>query len=419
MGNSSPPIDIRVCDPARREPGLMYFTTRPGSIQNVKADYGWVVAVDRAGEVRLCRRYDGATQDVVCRPDGAVYFSQTKLGTISRIDRDGNVRQRWHARGRWRDRAAPEGSIELPVDFIHHRINFLPDGNFLVLSAEARVFDGWPGSTDDANAPAETAEIVGDIVCEVTPEGGLVREYRMLDLLDPYRITHGSRSRYWQRQGFPGCYDWCHANAVSHDPNDDTIIVSLRHQDCIVKIDRVSGRLVWILGNPGRWKKPWSDLLLMPDDSVTWQFHQHDCSVTGPNRILCFDNGNGRAGAYEPRVPDAANYSRAVEFGIDPAAKTMRQIWAHGAPPAEPIYGCYQGGAYRLPETGNTFITFGGICFDNGVPTSRNEDSFGCARLQEVTPAGEIVLDLAIDDSASAEPRAFSAFRAHHLPGPV
>lgn len=416
MGNSSPPIDVKICDPSRREPGLMFFTTRPGSIRNTKADFGWVVAVDRMGEVRLCRRYDSATQDVVCRADGAIFFSQTKLGLISQIDLDGNVLRQWHARGKWAGRTPPEGSVELPVDFIHHRINFLPDGNFLILSAESREFDNWPGSTDDPDARPEAVRLVGDIVCEVSPGGDLVREYHMLDLLDPYRITHGSRSSYWQKQGFPGCYDWCHANAVNYDAHDDSIIVSLRHQDCIVKIDRRTGALVWILGNHSQWQPPWSDCLLTPDDSVSWQFHQHDCSATGPNRILCFDNGNWRAGAYEARLPDAANYSRAVEFEIDPAAKSVRQVWAHGGAPDEPIYACYQGGAYRLPQTGNTFITFGGICFDDGIPTSRNVDSFSRARLQEVTPDNEIVFDLVIDDSASRQPRAFSAFRAHHLP---
>lgn len=58
--------------------------------------------------------------------------------------------------------------------------------------------------------------------------------------------------------------DWCHANAVSHDPRDDSLLVSLRHQDCIIKIDRRSGDLVWILGDPGNWRAPWSDSLLRP-----------------------------------------------------------------------------------------------------------------------------------------------------------
>ncbi len=34
---------------------------------------------------------------------------------------------------------------------------------------------------------------------EVRPDGSKVNEWRLLDLLDPYRITYGSRANYWAR----------------------------------------------------------------------------------------------------------------------------------------------------------------------------------------------------------------------------
>ena len=42
-----PPMRIDVCDPSRREPGLIAFTARPGSIRHQKANMGWVIALDR------------------------------------------------------------------------------------------------------------------------------------------------------------------------------------------------------------------------------------------------------------------------------------------------------------------------------------------------------------------------------------
>ena len=126
----------------------------------------------------------------------------------------------------------------------------------------------------------ERAKVVGDVVMEVRPDGSKANEWRMLDLLDPYRITYGSRANYWEVRGYPGTFDWCHANGTCYDPRDDSILVSLRTQDCIIKFDRRSGASRWILGAHGNWRKPWADKLLKPDDSVAWQFHQHDCSVT-------------------------------------------------------------------------------------------------------------------------------------------
>ena len=415
MSNGTVPVQVVTCDPSRREPGTIYITTRPGGLPT-RAAFAWILGIAQDGSISLNREYAGTSQDIRCQPDGTILFSQSAQGLINELDREGNILRQWHARGKFLDKIPPQGSTELPVNFIHHTVNYMPNGNFLVLDAEARSFDNWHSSTSDRNAPLQTADIVGDVITEVTRAGKVVNRYHILDMLDPYRATQSTLSGYWRKQGFPNGHDWCHCNAVTHDANDDTFLVSLRHQDCIVKFRRGSGDIVWILGNHSEWKKPWSDFLLTPDASVHWQFHQHDCSVPAPNRMMCFDNGNYRAGAYQPPLPDPENYSRLVEFEVDPAAMRVRQVWSWGGPPQDSTYACYQGGAMRLPKTGNTFGTMGGICFDKGVPTSNNDGSFGSARLIEVTPNGDVVFDMRIDDSAAAAPRAFSAFRATHFP---
>ena len=85
----------------------------------------------------------------------------------------------------------------------------------------------------------------------------------------------------------------------------------------------------------------------------------------------------------------------------------MSQVWSYGEAPGERLYAGFQGGAMRLPRTGNTFITYGGVCSINGKPAS-GPDRFDpgeadlrdkidiCARLIEVTPDNEIVLDLTV-----------------------
>ena len=122
----------------------------------------------------------------------------------------------------------------------------------------------------------------------------------------------------------------------------------------------------------------------------------------------------------------AESYSRAVEFAVDEANGTVRQVWSYGEPPAEQIYAGFQGGAMRLPKTGNTFITYGGVCsidgkpatgpdrFDPGETVSRDKLDI-CARLLEVTPDKDVVLDLQIG-GAPGDPKALSAFRSEHVP---
>jgi arylsulfate sulfotransferase len=228
-------------------------------------------------------------------------------------------------------------------------------------------------------------------------------------------------------RGYPGTKDWCHANGTCYDARHDSILVSLRTQDCIVKFDRKTGKLRWILGAHGNWRAPWAEKLLNPDASVAWQFHQHDCSITPSGTILCFDNGNHRAQPFARSTPAAQNYSRAVEFAVDEAKGSVSQVWSYGERPGEHIFAGFQGGAMRLPATGNTFITYGGICSIDGRPASGPDrfepgeaearDAMAIrAQLLEVTPDRRIVLDLRIGGEPG-DPQALSAFRSEHMPG--
>ncbi len=409
------PIRVKSCNAARREPGTIYVTTRPGGLPT-RAQYSWIVAIRQDGSIALNREYAGTSQDIRAIGKDRILFSQSAQGLLSELDRDGNVIRQWHARGKFHGQQPPSASVELPINHMHHTVNMLPNGNLLVLDAEAHLCENWPANATDADAPRINAEIVADVIVEVTTTGKTVKTYRLFDMLDPYRITHGSHDGYWRKQGFANAYDWSHCNAVAHDPHDDTLIASVRHQDCIIKFRRDSGELVWILGNHSHWKEPWRQYLLAPETKTQWQFHQHDCSAPAEGRILCFDNGNFRAPAFEPPRPAADNHSRLVEFEVDEKARRVEQVWSYERSPDDRIFACYQGGALRLPKTGNTFGTFGGICFEAGKPSDTNLGTDGMARLIEVTADGEVVFEAVIDGSAHAEMGAVSAFRATLLP---
>ena len=412
MTNLLPPHHIDICIPEKREPGMMVFNVRPGGSADLAGGVGWIVGVDQAGEIQLDLKFDQPSQDVRALPNGNLLFSLTSVGILKETTRSGETVRQWHIAGKWQDKTPPAGSVEIDIELTHHSINIFPNGNFLLLSVEMRDFDNWPENDTDPNAPRSTRKVAGDVVLEVSPAGEVLNKWHILDLIDPYRLSYGSCNRYWQSRGFVDSNDWCHANSATYDARDDSIIVSLRNQDCLVKIDRGSGELKWILGDPGNWQDPWASKLLKPVGEVEWQYHQHDCSVTPSGTILCFDNGNFRTTPFGPKMPPEESYSRAVEFEVDEDAMTVRQVWAYGKAPEERTFACYQGGAYRLPQTGNTFIDYGGICTKEGVPVNDASDSFARARLVEVTPDNEVVFDMWIEDRAEVDPMPLSSFRA-------
>jgi arylsulfate sulfotransferase len=419
-----PPIRITRCDADRREPGSMLFNVRSDTKSGSGPRHcGWLLGVDRGGSITCIHESEAPVHGVRRLPNGHVLVTIVD-GLLLEMTLTGAIVRRWYATGRYRDRAPPKDGIPVEAETFHHGVNLGPDGSMLLLSMEIREFDDWPGSVTDPNAPRARAKVVGDVVMEVRPDGSKANEWHILDLLDPRRVTYGSRANYWGARGYPGTMDWCHANGTFYDAKDDCILVSLRTQDCIIKFERKTGRLRWILGAPDRWRKPWSDKLLKPDSSVTWQFHQHDCSITESGTILCFDNGNNRALPFAPRMTAAASYSRAVEFAIDEANGTIRQVWSYGEAPDQRLFAGFQGGAVRLPKTGNTFITYGGVCSIGGRPATGPDrfevgEAYGniniCARLVEVTPSRDVVFD-AIIGSEPNDPSALSAFRSEHLP---
>jgi arylsulfate sulfotransferase len=80
-----------------------------------------------------------------------------------------------------------------------------------------------------------------------------------------------------------------------------------------------------------------------------------------PNRILLFDNGNERS--YDDPLLPVENYSRIVEYQIDPEAGTVRQIWQYGKERGSELFAPFIGDADYLPN-GNRLACFGGITRD-------------------------------------------------------
>jgi arylsulfate sulfotransferase len=379
------PSFIVSSQPEKMEPGITLFTIT-GIGPNAGAD-AYIVAVDERGEIVWLNH--GLAFDV--RKNAAGNLLLIQAYHIVEMDMLGNRLRVWGS-------AADPGGLDailIPTHAFHHEVFEMNNGNLLALSVEQRPFDTYPSSTTDPDALTETANVAGDVIVEFTPEGEVVHEWKLLDMLDPYRLGYLSLNEFWNLL-FPeatnGTRDWSHGNGVIHDPFDDSIIVSLRHQDAVVKFSRTDSRLVWILGPHENWStERFGDYLLSPvnPEPFFWQYHQHAPMVLPNGNLLLFDNGNYRSSPFNPPLPDNENFSRAVEYRIDEENLTVEKVWEYGQFSEEILYAGFVGDADWQPNTGNVLITFGGIQAEDGIR----------ARLIEVTyedPA-EVVFDLAVD----------------------
>src|SRR5581483_1000071 len=84
--------------------------------------------------------------------------------------------------------------------------------------------------------------------------------------------------------------DWTHGNALAYMPADGSLLLSLRNQDWIVKIDYKNGsgtgRVLWRMGRDGDFTSP-------TGDESSWFSHQHGIQFDG-SHLGVFDNGNKR-----------------------------------------------------------------------------------------------------------------------------
>lgn len=415
-----PELELVHNDVDRMEPGYKLIELLRWPEEGPDEEYGLIAIVDNQGSVVWYYEVDHGVEDVRMLANGNImYMSGRSNSRAFEVDVLGNVVRQWHTN------TTPEISGEshlVDVDSFHHEIQPMPNGNFLVLSSAVRTFDDYPSSDTDPDAPRERAHAVDDVLVEFEPDGNVVREWSLMDVLDPHRIAYNSINSggFW-REVYPeefeeGLNDWAHTNGVFYDEKSDAFVYSVRHQDALVKRDGQSGDVVWILGPHENWREPWSAYLLTPKGELEWQYHQHSPEVTPSGTILAFDNGTHRASAFETKMPLADSYSRVVEFRVDEDAMEVEQVWSYGGREGERFFSSFLSDVDRLPETGNAHVTDGARRSD-AEGKQMSEPGPGVhrwARVFEVThtsPA-EIVFELHVKGEP---PMGWHVYRSEHI----
>lgn len=390
-----PPLDVRISKPDKMEAGMTLFNVYrwPGQPDN---SYGLILGVNEQGEIVWYYRANHRLNDVALTSEGNILYTKARHNhSIVEIDIMGNVLNEWHPDNI--NKKVPQGATPVATDQFHHHVQELPSGNILSMSTELREYDNYYTSEKDIDAPREKAHVVGDVILEFKRDGTIVHEWKLLDILDPYRIGYGSLGAFFNTYfGVLGeaSKDWSHGNAAEYVEKDDSILVSLRTQDAVVKIGRTDGELKWILGNHEGWGEKWQPYLLDPvGDNFQWPYHQHAPEYTKKGTIVMFDNGNFRKMPFEEKEIEKPEYSRVVEYEVDEENMTIRQVWAYGGKGQEQFFSGAIADADPMPQTGNLLVTDG----------FREIDGVKAARIVEVTnttPA-EKVFELYLYDGES------------------
>ncbi|MFO1488047.1 MAG: aryl-sulfate sulfotransferase [Verrucomicrobiota bacterium] len=387
-----PRITLRTNQPSRMEPGYTLFRAA-----NVGSQ-AFLVIVNNQGEVVW---YSNTTTllDVRQRPNGNI-FAYT-ASTFFEINLFAEVVASWPM--------APGYPIDshdgVPTDH----------GTILYLSGATQSVTNFPGSSTDSNALPHTVTITHQPVVEISMTNpAAFQVWRTIDMIDPLHVT------YFYLGGINNV-DFEHSNAVSEDLRDDSLMVSMRHQNAVIKFARTNGQLKWILGPHENYAPAYQPYLLTPvGEPFAWNYAQHAPKVTPQGTLLIFDNGNFRASPFAVSVANSNNYSRAVEYSINENTMEVSQLWTFGSNVVERLFSPTVGDVDQLPKSGNMLVTFGNVRFINGATTSSNNAIASMIRIQEVThtePA-EIIFDLEVFNRTNTSPayNGCSGYRSDRIP---
>lgn len=209
-----------------------------------------------------------------------------------------------------------------------------PNGHLILI---AWMVKSYPSLTGCSSTPCY---VLGNVVVDVDQNFNPTWVWNAFDHLDINRHPYA----------FP---DFTHANALLYSPDDHNLLLSIRQQNWIVKIDYQdgagTGNIIWHLGEGGDFT------LVGGTDPTDWFYAQHgmnffSTNTSGVFKLGVMDNGNDRLfpSGLTCVPPGTTNttgapacYSTAPVLQIDETAKTATLLFHYTPSPA--IYSYFGG----------------------------------------------------------------------------
>ncbi|BDZ30673.1 aryl-sulfate sulfotransferase [Lactiplantibacillus sp. WILCCON 0030] len=212
-----------------------------------------------------------------------------------------------------------KGSKKQNHNQVHHDVTELPNGDLI-----ATVSDGGRTYVEDTMI----------VISHKT--GKITKVINMKNLLPTkfYTQYHATSSSKYM-----GKRDWFHQNSIYYDKTDDSLIISSRNQNLVMKIDYKTEKIKWILSSKKRsaWPKSYRKYLLKATGKISWPGGQHaaivDPSSLGQKNslnVLIFNNNIAVGETKSALKKSSGKYSEGVEYKINEKTKTIKQVSAYG-----------------------------------------------------------------------------------------
>jgi hypothetical protein len=365
-----------------------------------------VLVVDAAGDLVYWQAYDGRMNDARRVPGGVEVMAGDNYPEIVEVDWLGNVQRGYQSL----ITDLPANPLLTVVDApgrFHHDYVAVGDGSWWVLSKTVTPVAAYPTDYQlSGTAPTDNAE---GVVHRFAADGSTVDTLYLGDVLPMERIAFDSL----EPTSVENRADWSHENAVSIHPDGD-LLISMRHQDAILKVDPDTQQIDWILGNHDNWPASHQPYLLTPVGDLQWPFHQHAVSVRADGTILMFDNGNFREspGPGVQADHEGTFYSRVVAYEVDPIARTVEQVVDLRPEPS--VFAMAVGDADELPN-GHLVGHFGMIVRQDSFLNETMGLGDAAIRVVEWNAAGDEVWHIHLSTARSTVSQGWTSYRSERF----
>lgn len=314
-------------EPDKMENGLTFIVPTSGYLYAVddQADVRWYSSL--RSRLIFTRLSNGNFVQTTRADDADQYNELLELDMLGKIYNAYNIEV--------------EGYDEEKDNLVHHEVIEVPSGNLLA-------------TTHETNSDYEE-----DHMHEIDRDTGITTQE--INLRDA--MPEDAPDDYDGKNAEDG--DWIHQNAIFYDESDNSILISGRSQDIIMKLSYPEGEVQWILGADEEWPEEFEQYVLEPQGDVKFPAGQHAMKIVdnpeyqdNPEMkdIILFDNNE----VFTRGDRDVSkDYSQAIRYLVNEEDMTVEETWSYGKDRGEEFFSHIIGNVQYLYDRDNIILNSG------------------------------------------------------------
>lgn len=253
-------------------------------------------------------------------------------------DFTGRIYKEYHFSNKTKSSNDTSGKGETTI--VHHDTIELPNRDLLLT-----VSDGG-------------GKYIEDTMVQISHKTGKVNKVIDLKKILPVKMWR----QYDSTKRSDGKIDWFHQNSIYYDKSDDSLVISGRHQDLVMKLDYQTNQIKWLFSGKQKtdWPRKYRSKILKTKGDTTYPGGQHaaillpTASANHKNLIL-FNNNIAITNGPEAT---SKQYSEGVQYQLNEKDKTIKQTWAYGKTLGKQNFSPIIGSS-RYLNTNNRLLCFG------------------------------------------------------------